>query len=69
MSAPETEHLEMQFDESRTLADIDKKLDYLLSEVTALKSLVTDIIPEVKPMIDQLTNSPIFRMMTGGKKK
>lgn len=60
---------DIEFDDSKTLEDIDAKLNLLLSEVNTLKTLVNDIIPEVKPLVDSLMNSPIIKMLGGKVKK
>jgi len=51
------------------------QLDLILTAVSRLEdkvdkieSTIQAVIPELKPTIDALTNSPIFRMMTGTKK-
>ena len=40
----------------------------LEDKVDKIESTIQAVIPELKPTIDALTNSPIFRMMTGTKK-
>lgn len=53
-----------------------EKLDEILrltqethAAILSVQEKVESVIPEVKPILDQLTSSPIFRMIAGGKKK
>lgn len=40
----------------------------LEDKVDKIESTIQAVIPELKPTVDALTNSPIFRMMTGIKR-
>lgn len=40
----------------------------MYQDIATLREHVDTIAPEIKPAIDSLMNSPIIRMMTGGKK-
>jgi hypothetical protein len=58
------------------LLRIEEKIDNLTAAhsatVTQVDSLVKAVEPhiaEIAPMIDAIANNPMFRMMTGGKKK
>lgn len=53
-----------------------EKLDEILmlvramhEDIEVIKDKVNEVVPEVKPILDQLTESPMFRMIAGGKKK
>ena len=49
-------------------AEILAAITRLEAKVDQIEGMICTLIPEVKPTIDALTNSPIFRMMTGTKK-
>ena len=53
-----------------------EKLDEILmlvrsmhEDIESIKTKVDEVVPEVKPILDQLTSSPMFRMIAGGKAK
>jgi hypothetical protein len=56
--------------------DLDLKLDALTARVNAVETTLTSIldrldtiVDNIKPIIEQLENSPIVKMLTGGKKR
>ena len=59
----------LTFEPTRTLEDIDAKLNYLLGRIERIDKTINNLIPEIRPIVDQLANSPMFRMLTGAKKK
>jgi hypothetical protein len=46
----------------------DEKIDLILEKIEKTEAMVTKIVEEVKPTIDELMNSSLFKML-GMKKK
>lgn len=49
-------------------ARIEMKLDQILEKISATEAMVEKVVMEVKPTIDELMNSSLFKML-GMKKK
>lgn len=61
--------LSARFDALETsLTRLTEMCKEMYQDIATLREHVDTIAPEIKPAIDSLMNSPIIRMMTGGKK-
>jgi hypothetical protein len=47
----------------------EQKLDLILLKISQTEAMVTKIIEEVKPTLDELMGSQLFKMIGMGKKK
>ncbi len=59
---------QMSDNNSEHFERIDAKLDFLLTELEAVKRTVNEVVPHIKPLVEQLESSALFRMLTGGKR-
>jgi hypothetical protein len=54
--------------DSERIDAIEAKVDLVLDKMTNVETMVAKVIAEVKPTIDELMNSSLFKML-GMKKK
>jgi len=50
------------------MARIEEKVDALDAKLTSVLASVDEIVSQAKPALEQVMNSPILAMLTGGKK-
>lgn len=51
------------------IAELSDKIDAIDAKLTAVLKSVDEIIEQAKPAFEQLMNSPILAMLSGGKKR
>lgn len=54
-------------EESERLSRIERKIDEMDIKFTAVLTMVDEISNQAKPAIEALVNSPLVKMITGGK--
>ena len=55
--------------DSDDIAEILRLTRETHANIAAIRKVVDDIAPEILPVVEQLTNSPMFRMFAGKGKK
>lgn len=58
----------MNENQNERIDNLEVKIDQILEKMTNIETMVDKVIAEVKPTIDELMSSQLFRML-GMKKK
>lgn len=51
--------------ENERLSEIERKIDAILTHIAIADEMIETVVTEVKPALDQLMSSPVFRMIAG----